>query len=1101
MKKLNLLTLVILFFTANLFSQSQPLKKVDWTKMGNNPNATFYEVVSDFNNYWKDKTIGKGKGIKPFKRWAAEMEAKVYPTGNMNLTQNDYQHYLDWQKTQTAIGTQNRSALSPAVVSNWTALGPVGSPSGPSPYSRTGAGRLNFLRFDPTNTATMYVGAADGGLWKSTDSGTTWTTNTDFLAVIGCSDLCINPTNTQIMYLATGDVESDRNSAGVLKSTDGGTTWTSTSLVFNQSQNYRITKMLMDPNNPLIMIVSTSLGVYKTTDGWATNTQTLTTGEFTDMEFKPGDANTVYIAGSTFYKSTDKGDNWTEITAGLPASDVRRIALGVTAGNSAYVYALIGKDSDNGFLGMYRSTDSGTTFNTQATTPNVLGWQTNGSDAGGQAFYDLAITVSPTDANIVTTGGVNHWQSTDGGVNWVNKSYWAAGQVHADIHELSYLPSSSNTIFSCNDGGLHKSTDNGTTWTDISNNLNITQIVKLGLSTNNANTVVIGAQDNGTSLKTGTSWGNIRGGDGGECFIDYTDNNIVYTQYVQGAFARQNISEGTETAITTGLPTPLKDYFDFYSKWDMDPVDHNRLYAGGSVILYTSANQGNIWTALGTPSGTGSIKDFAIAPSNTATIYCVKKNAISVSTNSGTSFTNKTGTLPVGSAALSSVTVSNTDPLKVWVTFSGYSAGNKVFKSTDGGTTWTNVSAGLPNLPMNTIVYTNNTTNDAVYVGGSIGVYYMDNGTGLFATYNVNLPNVQIKDLEIYYPTLKLRAATYGRGAWESPLNITGIDIAASAGSNGSISPEGTVSVITGANQTFTITPTCSSSIATVLVDGVNNPAAVASGTYTFSNVSTTHTISATFTAPNIVATTTCIPPATPANLGNYQAGPQKVVLGTINNTSVVSNAGNSNRVFYDYTVAPYPCQTGYSTNLVVASNPQSITLRCTQNNQKFSVWIDYNNNTTFETDELVVTDELVMINTDTPFQFSIPATGVTLNTPLRMRVIGDTADNSSTSCGERNHGQVEDYQVTISTTLATDTIEAEKLFNYFPNPTTGILNLSYSNAIESVKVTNILGQIIFKKNINANTTQIDMSHLTAGTYFIEITAGDVSKTIKVVKK
>ncbi len=1011
MKKFYLQLFVSLLVSFGMFAQE---KRVDWTRMSNNPNATFYEVVADFNNFWKDKTPEKGKGYKVFKRWEANMAPKVFPTGNMALTQTAYQNFLSWQKTQTTGRGVLHRAAAPTSTGNWSELGPTGSPSGPSPYSRTGAGRVNFLRFDPTNAATMYVGAADGGLWKSTNSGTSWTTNTDFLTVIGCSDLCINPTNTQIMYLATGDLEGAKSSNGILKSTDGGTTWTTTSLVLAPSNYYRITKLLMDPTDPLTMLAATNGGIFKTTNGWATYSQPQTTGIFMDMEFKPGDPNTVYASGSTVFKSTNKGGSWAQITSGLPASTgVQRIALGVTAGNAAYVYALVANNTNYGFLGLYRSTDSGTTFASRSTAPNILGYQADGLDSGGQGFYDLAISVSATDPENVITGGVNHWKSLNGGTTWTNLSFWAAGQVHADIHEIVYSPDNT-TIYSCNDGGIFKTT-NGTAWTDISNNLAISQEVGLGLSSNDSNKIVIGTQDNGTSLKTGAAWANIRGGDGGDCFIDPTDNNTVYSQYVYGDFARQTISPATSTTITTGLPTPLNTNFDFYSPWKMDPVNSSRLYTGGANALYTSANKGTNWTALGTPSGTGRIKGLAIAPSNTATIYCIKNDAISISTDSGVTFTNKTGALPVGLASLSNICISNTDANKVWVTFSGYSAGNKVFKSTNGGTTWTNVSTGLPNLSMNTIVYTNNTTNDAIYVGGEIGVYYMDNTTGSFANYMTNLPNTSVNDLEIYYPNLKLRAATYGRGTWESPLNnLTTVDITASAGVNGTISPTGVVNVISGTNQTFTITPASCYSTATVLVDGVNNPAAVTSGTYTFTNVTTTHTISVTFTPtmPFVIATT-CIPPAAPTNLGSFEVGPTKVVLGTINNTSSGSNASNNNRVLYDYTKVY--CLTGYSTSLTVSSNPQSITLRCTGNSQKFSAWIDYNNDGTFTSGELIVTDQAVTLNTDTAFAFSIPNTGVVLNTPLRMRVIGDFGVNSSTApCAIRNYGEVEDYQVTV---------------------------------------------------------------------------------------
>lgn len=746
--------------------------------MNNNEGATFYEVQKNFNNYWKDKTPERGKGYKPFKRWEDYMAPRVYPSGDMSLPTTTYDNYMKWQLA--AANPFERASSS--VTSNWTQLGPIGAADGPAPYTGTGAGRVNFVRFDPNNSSTMYVGAPDGGLWKSTNGGTSWTTNTDFLTVIGCSDLAINPNNTQIMYLATGDIEGNRNSLGIMKSTDGGANWSTTDLIMDPTaySPEKISKLLMDPNNPLKMIAASSQGAYYTTDGWDTaNFSSFAGGaapDLKDMEFKPGllNAGTVYASGTEFWKSTDFGENWTQITSGLPTSNVARIALAVTAGNDAYVYAVIGKDSDQSYMGTYRSTDSGTNFTQMSTTPNLLAYEFDGSDSGGQASYDLAIVASPTVPNTITVGGVNHWQSTDGGANWSNKSVWDSGEIHADVHELTYHPGSSSVMYSCNDGGIYISTDNGDQWTDISGNLAIGQVVKLGLSSNNPFGIVAGEQDNGTILNEASlnDWYGINGGDGGECFIDYTDDNIVYVQYVEGKYSRIEYPSNSNTPIQSGLPSGI----DFYSPFKMDPVNHLRLYSGGTPTLYTSANQGDNWTALGTSSGSGSIKDFVVAPSDPTIIYTVQTDAISKSTNSGASFTDVTGSLPTN-VAFSSITVSNIDPNKVWVTYSGYSSAEKVFKSTDGGASWTNISAGLPNVPMNTLVFRNAGIADEMYLGADIGVFIINNNVSAWQPFMTNLPNAAVRDLEIFYPTNKLRAGTYGRGVWESDLNTQTLGI------------------------------------------------------------------------------------------------------------------------------------------------------------------------------------------------------------------------------------------------------------------------------------------------------------------------------------
>lgn len=770
-----LLPFVIL--TANAQKESIP----KWTDIFNAKSGNIKDFEKSYEKQEKtwqkqDKkarrrgeVIAEHSGEEIFQRWLAYKKPRVYPSGDISLTANTYSNFLEWQK-------ENQSDFKKTRAGNWTALGPVGKPNTPAGQAyRTGTGRLNFITIDPNNTQIIFVGTPDGGMWKTTNGGTSWTNMNDFLTVIGCCDLVIDPSNSQIMYLATGDIEGDRRSVGILKTVNGGTSWTPTSITWTIQDNWKTSKLRMDPANSQKMILSTDGGTFSTTDGWVTNTQgTFPAGNpaLKDMELKPNDANTVYASGTKLYKSTDFGINWNEITTGLPNSNISRIALAVSPANSNYVYALYGKQSDQSFMGLYRSVNSGTSFSTQYTGPlNLLGYDLNGLDLGsGQAFYDLEMEVNPADANKVTLASINQWQTSNGGTSWTIKSHWtgAGGKptVHSDFHCIQYEPGSSTTLYSGSDGGLWKSTDDGVTWNDISNNLNISQVNKLGVSQSDANLNIAGMQDNGTNVKNGATWGNIFGGDGGESFIDWNDDNTLYYCYVKSEVHRSDDGGTSDNQVTTGLPNGGSE--DFYSSFHQDPTVSSRIYAGGHLELYRSNNKGDNWTMLGTPSGADNITEFAIAPSNNQIIYSVKSDAVSKSTNGGTTWTDITGTIPAATASPVMVAVSNTDPQKVWVVLSGYSAGDKVFKSVDGGTSWTNISAGLPNLPMNTVVSVNNSLTDAIYVGADIGVYYISNATPTAVSYITNLPNVSVRDLEIQYLTGKLRAATYGRGIWES---------------------------------------------------------------------------------------------------------------------------------------------------------------------------------------------------------------------------------------------------------------------------------------------------------------------------------------------
>ncbi|MCF8244873.1 MAG: hypothetical protein K9J37_09110 [Saprospiraceae bacterium] len=751
--------LVFCLFTFQGFGQStSPL----WMTAWDSPNVNFYEIQNDFQNYWATRAYSKHKGYKPFKRWEAYMTPRVFPTGNLTLPSTTYSNFSAWQQLRLGAKSQFSAAA------NWTELGPQVRPSG----FDSGVGRVNMVRFDPTNTDIMYLGAPDGGLWKSTDAGGTWATNTDFLPVIGVADLAIDPANTDIMYLATGDVEADRRSIGVMKSTDGGATWNATSLVWTAVDNWKISKLLMHPTNPLKMLVSTNDGIFVTEDGWDTWDQTLAGPSLKDMEFNPADPNIIYAAGTELFRSTDGGGTWNAVTSGLPdAGDVSRIALAVTPTDAAYVYAVIGDGSNSGFLGLYLSTDSGASFTEQSTSPNILGYAVDGSDDGGQSHYDLAIAVSPSDPNIVTVGGINQWQSTDGGVNWGMISHWIGDggfpYLHADVHEISYMPGSATTMYSCCDGGIYKSIDNGATWSDISSNLGISQQTALAISATTSPLLVAGLQDIGTILFKAGEWSVIGGGDGEDCLFDRTNDDRIIISNVYGDHyvstdggATFSPVDGLLEGNSTEWKCPIRQ----------DPVDANTIYAGGRAALYRSTDFTDTWTELGTPFGGINIFEFSIAQSDNNIIYAVHAGGAAVSTDAGNTWTDITGDLPVGAVSLTNLTVSDTDPNKVWVTFSGYTEGEKVYGTTDGGGTWTNLSAGLPNLPINAIVYQNGSANDGVYVGGDIGVYYKNNTLPEWAPYFTDLPNVAVRDLRIFYPTNKLRAATYGRGAWESDL-------------------------------------------------------------------------------------------------------------------------------------------------------------------------------------------------------------------------------------------------------------------------------------------------------------------------------------------
>jgi PKD repeat protein/photosystem II stability/assembly factor-like uncharacterized protein len=741
----------------------------DWTKKMADPSANFYDIQNSFNQYWKKeerketlksffsfgpKTEEKNEGFIMYKRWESFVEPRVYPSGDRSLLRKNA------EEIERSI-TDHSYRSSRMAGGNWMPLGPSTVPT-----SRGGAGRLNCVRFHPTDPDKMYVGAPAGGLWITSDGGNTWSTNTDFLPSIGVSDVVVDHVNPNIIYIGTGDNDAgDTYGIGVLKSVDGGATWNITGLNFSVILGRTVNRLVMNPNDPNMLYAGTSNGLYKTTDGGMTWMRTLSASNIRDIEFKPGNPSVVYAAsGNTFFRSTNGGATFTSMTTsgGLPGSvTVSRLTIAVTPAAPDYVYILFAAASTNKFHSIYRSVDSGTNFDLMADAPNLLGYDADGSDDGGQGWYTLSLAVSPTNSDELVVGGVNIWRSDDGGGYWYIVAHWygAGGMpyVHADIHDLAYNPLTSD-LYSANDGGLYRSTDGGGTWTDKSNGLQIAQMYRLGNSVTNPDLVIQGWQDNGSNLYNAGSWDRVLGGDGMEAFIDWSNPNYMYAESQYGGLSRSTNGGGTFNGITTGI----NEDGAWITPWQQDPAVSATIYAGFKNV-WKSTNRGTSWTKISTFNS--QLTSLAVAPSNNQYIYASNGSNIFRTTDGGASWS----TVSAGAGSLTYLSVCPTDPLKIWTSHSGYTPGVKVFYSSDGGSSWTNLSTGLPNIPVNCVVSQSGTSN-GIYVGTDVGVYYRDDVLGSWMPYSNGLPNVIVDELEIHYGSSKLRAATYGRGLWETSI-------------------------------------------------------------------------------------------------------------------------------------------------------------------------------------------------------------------------------------------------------------------------------------------------------------------------------------------
>ncbi|MGD2033503.1 MAG: hypothetical protein PVF73_00495, partial [Bacteroidales bacterium] len=446
-----------LFFSASVMLGQPWMKSVDKGEKSTD-GISFYEIRNAFNDYWKNKEVTKGKGYKQFRRWEYFMEPRVYPSGNID---NPAYQKAFWEK----ISDNSTDKASPM----WIGIGPANAPFTINTTNKTGNGRINCVAFHPDDPDIIYAGAPSGGFWVSENGGNSWNTTTDQLSSIGVSDIVVDHADPDNVYIATGDGDHiDTYGIGIVKSTNGGQTWQPTALATEATDFTYFRRILMNPANSNLMFASSNRGIYRTTNGWA-GYSLVAEGNFRDMEFHPANASVIYATTySTFdtagiYRSTNGGNSFFRIMNGIDLSGgFNRIEIAVTPDEPNAVFALFSDSETDGFYALYKSSDQGASwravYGRGSNDRNLLGWSSDGSDAGGQGWYDLSLSVSPSDADVILVGGVNLWKSTNGGESWTLSGLWyrnpGYNYVHADQHMLTYSPLNGK-LYCGNDGGVY----------------------------------------------------------------------------------------------------------------------------------------------------------------------------------------------------------------------------------------------------------------------------------------------------------------------------------------------------------------------------------------------------------------------------------------------------------------------------------------------------------------------------------------------------------------------------------------------------------------------------------------------------------------------
>ena len=704
----------------------------------------------------------KGSGYKPFKRWENYWQYFTDKDGYILPAEMLYQAYKD---KITQPNTINDTA-------DWSNIGPVNA--GLIRYT-PGTGRINQMAIDPNNNQVWYAGAPSGGLWKSFDAGQSWDPIFDEYPQIGVSGIAIDETNSDIIYIATGDDDAlDSYSIGVMKSTDAGLTWQETGLTAsNMGRNNALNEIVIHPTDNNIIYVAGSNGFYKSTDAGENFDRSpfggISVKDVTDFRLNPGNPDIIYaVTNDGFYISTDGGDNFVASTSTVLPDDFGRAVIGVSPSSPNSVYVLYADTGSNDYVfqGLYRSNDDGATFTKTAQSADIL--------ESSQAWFDLAIAVDPEDINTIYVGCLNIWKSTNGGNIFGRLNQWSVNNEafsHADIHTLKFF---NNILYAGTDGGLYSSADGGNTFTDYSNNgIMTSQFYRMGMARDDAGKMVGGTQDNAGFVYNNNQWNTWTGGDGMDYEIDPTNSNIAYgfTQFGSTLWITSQNGQnlGYADAPEQGnWITPLT-------------INSNGEVFSGFQAVY-KLNSGG-WTKLSDNLTGSSIDDLEASPNNPNILYAAEADRLFISEDGGENFRGITQF----DNPISDIAVNSNDNRVVYVTTSNrvgsaeyqQPANPKVMKvivPETGNAEKIDITGDLPdNQAFFAIVHQPRDLKNSIYLGTSLGVYRTDDELiveGLWEDYSNNLPNTAVSDLEISVKDATIAASTYGRGIFTSPINV-----------------------------------------------------------------------------------------------------------------------------------------------------------------------------------------------------------------------------------------------------------------------------------------------------------------------------------------
>jgi hypothetical protein len=724
-------------------------------------------------------------------------------------------------------------------------------------------GRIRAVAIHPTTPDIMWVGGVTGGIWKTTNGAASFYPVDEWLASLAITDIKLDATNPDVLYASTGE---DVRGAGIFKSIDGGNTWARLPATSYET-NYNVVRLSICPTNSQILLAACGNGIWRTTDGGTNWTQTFTNGTIANrgqVIFDPVDGSKAIAMGSGTNRalySTDGGVTWTPAT-GLGTSG--RVEFGYARSSPNILYA--SQNVNGGTL--FASSDGGVTYSQRSVATNLL----------IQGDWDNVVWVDPTNPEVLIIGGVDLFRSTDAGTNFTKISSWGANQLaqikdqfssaHADHHILIAHPNFDGTnnavIYNGNDGGLFGITnvyvvnETNSCWTNLNHHLGITQFYG-GAGSPTTFTVQGGGQDNGHARGKAGEWTDrwhlFKGGDGGFCAVDPTDPNYFYGEYIYLEIGRSTDEGQTATDIfggigDAGIPPPWHDDPDlkpenpdvpakanFIAPFILDPNNPNTMLAGGSNLwrslnVKTTYVSNITWSICMTNPGNGTfISAIAVQQGNSDIAWVGFNNGDVYMTTNGTddnpTWTRKDlGTPNLPNRKCQRLAIDATDPNIVYASFGGFNT-NNLYRSADGGVTWSNIATALPVAPVNTIVIAP-WNHNYLYVGTEVGIFASEDAGATWSAANEGPANVRTD--ELFWLRNYLHAATYGRGMFRIALGPPTVVVTPSP-----------LTSFSGANPAFTASAIGSPTLSLQWQRNGSNITGATGTTLTLTNVQTTN--------------------------------------------------------------------------------------------------------------------------------------------------------------------------------------------------------------------------------------------------------------------